>query len=138
MSIPAHILVLKRDALLAHCSAKYPVFFEKVDANNHKITAGTTELGLALTGGGMHVSVRKTTGPPLGSHALEGLKHGLLTSHSQLIPSISVDVNGRDVRQVWLKRDDTLPGVFWLSAVTTEDIAKVEAVVIAMIRLSSR
>ncbi len=81
----------------------------------------------------MHVAVQKTAGPPLGSHNMEGLKHGVLTKFSQVWPNLAVDMTRQHIKQVWLAHGPTVLGLFWLSAHEVRDISKVEAVVIAMI-----
>ena len=134
MSIPKEILNAKRDALLTHCSKKYGVDHVMVDSKfkQYMLTSGTTEINLVLTNGGMHVNVRS-----LGTRELQGLKHGLLRDYSLLTPAISVNMKGRNVKDVWLTRDSTIPDMFHLSASRIRDIPKVEAVVIAMLRFAS-
>ena len=136
MSIPAGILTTRHNALLAHCHTRLGVPSSIGPTGNTVLTSGFTEIRLNLTGGGMHVAICKTAGPPFGSHAEEGMKHGVLTNNNQLMPAWSVDLAGREVKQVWLSRGTTNPGIFWLSACTVGDIAKVEAVVTAMIVIS--
>ncbi len=88
MSIPNTELATRRNAILMHCYATYglgPVLNDA--AGMATLTAGNTKIRLVLTDGVMHVAVQKSAGPPLGSHNMEGLKHGVLFKFSQVWPA---------------------------------------------------
>ena len=136
MFLRAHEMDVRFHDLVAHCYIKLGVPPVTAPDGDYILTSGFTKIQLKLTDVGMHVSIVKTAGPPFGSHAEEGLKHGLITDHALLMPAWSVDLAGNRVKQVWLFGATIIPGAFTLSAVKIRDISKVEAVVLAMIKIS--